>query len=88
MGKPGEVASLRTPKGLFCHTHIFRVPQFSVHVCIGVELESPAPISLSLGVGVRVCVCMFTMGVVCEKPAQSETGIHPFPALVSECLGQ
>lgn len=50
------------------------------------ELESPAPISLGLGVGVRVCV--FTMGVVCEKPAQSETGIHPFPALVSECLGQ
>lgn len=34
-------------------------------------------------------VCMFIHnGVVCEMHNQSETGIHPFPALVSECLGQ
>lgn len=34
-------------------------------------------------------VCMrIHNGVVCEKRNQSETGIHPFPALVSECLGQ
>lgn len=33
-------------------------------------------------------VCGFTMGVECRKNKQSETGFHPFPALVSECLGQ
>lgn len=82
MGKPGEVASLRTPKGLFV-THISFVSHSLVFMSVLVSCTHKFR-----PWGGCACVCVFTMGVVCEKPAQSETGIHPFPALVSECLGQ